>query len=265
MRKLILKIALVLTLCIYLPLQSMAWGMLGHRIVGQIADSYLTATARQQIQRILGTESLAIASTWADFIKSDSTFRYLNNWHYTDFAANITYNEMVAELKKDTSANAYTKLNFLIRELKKKSGSKEQKKLYLRLLIHIAGDVHQPLHVSPEGTSGGNSVKVNWFSEASNLHRVWDEHLIEYQQLSYTEYAAAINHTTATQRKAWQKQPMSQWLYESYTLSQQLHNEITTPTPRLGYEYNFKHVQQLNDQLLKGGVRLAGILNEIFK
>ena len=136
--------------------------------------------------------------------------------------------------------------------------------MYLRLLIHIVGDVHQPLHVSEEGDAGGNDIKVTWFGTPSNLHRLWDEQLIDDQKLSYTEYTKAINFSTAAQRKVWQSQPISQWLFESYTISVQLHNEITSQNPKLSYRYNFDHIYTLNDQLLKGGVRLAGVLNDIF-
>jgi hypothetical protein len=253
-----------IVLFFYLPLSSMAWGMLGHRIVGEIADSYLTPKARAEIQKILGTESIAMASNWADFIKSDTSYKYLTPWHYIDFPKGLTYAQIKDELAKDTDVDAWTKLNFIIAELKKKGLPQEKKLLYLRLLIHIVGDIHQPLHVSPNGTSGGNDIRVTWFNEASNLHRVWDEQLISYQVLSYTEYVKAINHTTAEQRKTWQAQPMSQWIFDSYTISEQLHDEIKDQNPKLSYRYNFDHVQILNEQLLKGGVHLAGLLNSIF-
>ncbi|MFL5742315.1 MAG: S1/P1 nuclease [Flavisolibacter sp.] len=249
---------------LYLPLHSFAWGMLGHRIVAQIAESYLTAKARVEIQKILGNESMAIAANWADFIKSDTSFKYLSPWHYADFPKDLNYSQLKDVLKADTTADAYTKTVFLVSELKKKSLPMEKKKMYLRLLIHIVGDIHQPLHVSPEGTSGGNDVHLSWFGAASNLHRVWDDQLIDYQQLSYTEYTNAINHTTLSQRKAWQKQPLSQWFFDSYTISQQLHQELKDPNPKLSYRYNFDHIATLNEQLLKGGVHLAGLLNEIF-
>jgi hypothetical protein len=264
MRKKFFISVLFAFLFFYLPLKSMAWGMLGHRIVGEIADKYLTAKAKLEIQKILGNESIAMASNWADFIKSDTNFRYLNAWHYVNFPAGLTYDEMNAYLGKDTAVNAYTKLNFLAKELKNKNLPMEKKLMYLRLLIHIAGDLSQPLHVSPVGTTGGNDIKVNWFSTPSNLHRLWDEHLIEYQQLSYTEYVRAINFPTASQKKTWMKQPMTVWLYESYSIAQKLISEVPSNNPRLGYEYNFHHVQQLNEQLLKGGLRLAGVLNDIF-
>jgi len=235
-------------------------------IVGQIADSYLTAKTKTEIKKILGDESVAMASTWADFIKSDSTYKYLDRWHYIDFEKNLNYDQLKDVLKKDTGTvkDVYSAIVFLTTQLKKKNLAADKKRSYLRLLIHLVGDVHQPLHVSPEGTSGGNDIKLQWFGQPSNLHRVWDSDLIEEQQLSYTEYATYLNHTTASQRKKLQAQPLSKWLFDSYIIAQDLHNELTESNPKLSYRYNYDHVETLNEQLLKGGIHLAGLLNEIF-
>jgi len=258
LKKLILGIAIL-----YIPLQTMAWGTEGHRVAGQIADSYLTSKARKAIKEILGYETIALASTWADFIKSDPKYAYMSPWHYIDFDKPYTYPEMQEYLSRDTTTDAYTKLNFLISELKKKDLSKENKAIYLKMLIHIAEDVHQPMHAAHKDDKGGNDFKVNWFSTPTNMHSVWDTQLIEFQQLSYTEYAAAINHTTDEQREEWQKAPISQWLYESNQIAEKVYAE-TKPGDTLNYKYNFTHIDIVNQQLLKAGVRLAGVLNEIF-
>jgi hypothetical protein len=264
MKKSFLKQLLIVAVVIYMPLQSMAWGRIGHRVVGQIAESYLTANAKKKIKEILGDESLAMASNWADFIKSDSNYRYLSKWHYVNFDAGMTSDQMKAFLASDTAVDAYSKLVFMINELKKPALPHDQKLMYLRLVIHIVGDVHQPLHVSAKGTTGGNDIKLNWLSESSNLHRVWDSDMPDFQQLSFTEIADAINFTTKTQRKEWQRQPISEWLYESYKLSEQIH-EGAKAGQRLGYDYDYANVATMYHQMLKGGVRLAGLLNEIFK
>lgn len=255
---------LFLIVFFYLPFQSNAWGLLGHRIAGEIAGSYLTPKARIAIRQILGTESIAMAGNWADFIKSDTSYKYINQWHYINFDSSLSYSQMQRYLKNDTTADAYTKLNFLTLQLKNKNLPRSKKLMYLRLLIHIAEDVHQPFHSSRGGDAGGNEIKVSWFGRSSNIHRVWDEQLIDGQKLSYTEYAAAISHADAKQRITWQKQPLSKWLYDSYSISEQLHSELQAPDQKLGYEYNFKHINTLNEQLLKGGVHLAALLNEIF-
>lgn len=264
MRKLFFRILFFIVLFLYLPFISLAWGMLGHRIVGEVASSYLTPAARKQIEQILGYESIAIASNWPDFIKSDTAYKYLNSWHYADFDNKLDKPGFKMALEEDTETDAYTRLKFLIAKLKDKKQTHENKLMYLRLLIHIVGDIHQPLHVSGKGDAGGNGIKVNWFNEASNMHRVWDEQLIEFQQLSYTEYTAMINHPTLKQRKLWQQQPMSDWLYGSYAISEQIRGEVKADQ-KLSYQYNFKWVSILNEQLLKGGVRLAGLLNQIFQ
>ncbi len=258
-----LKRIFLFGLFFYLPFSSTAWGVLGHRIVGEIADSYLSPTAKKAIGKILGNESIAMASNWADFIKSDTSFNYLSPWHYVNLKAGMTMEEVDAFLDKDTAVDAYTKINFLVKELKNKNLSADKKVFYLRLLIHIVGDVHQPMHVGRVEDLGGNLIKVSWFSTPSNLHRVWDEQLVNFQQLSYTEYAASINFTTAAQRKAWQKQTVSDWIYESYRYAQKIYADIS-PDEKLSYNYNFKFIATVNIQLLKGGVHLAGLLNEIY-
>jgi hypothetical protein len=254
---------IILAIFLYLPFQSGAWGLLGHRIVGEIAESHLTAKAKAAVKKILGDESIAMAANWGDFVRSDSTMEYLDHWHYVDFSKGLDYDQMKDYLKTDTTVNAYTKLTFLITELKKKNLSQDKKLFYLRMLIHIVGDIHQPLHASVTGDRGGNDIKVLWFNQPINLHSLWDTYFIESQQLSYTEYAHALNHITPQQKTNLQKQPLSKWVFDSYAISSVLQFEVQ-PNQKLGYAYNFKYLKTLNEQLLRGGIHLAGLLNNIF-
>ena len=242
-----------------------AWGVLGHRIVGEIADSYLTKHTKREIAKILGNESVAMSSNWGDFIKSDPAYKYLYNWHFADIPSGMTEQQVLAYFATDTVTDAYTKINFMVNELKNNRAvlSNEMKQLYLRMIIHIVGDVHQPFHVGRPEDKGGNTIKLKWFDDASNLHQVWDEKLINFQQLSYTEYARAINFTTKDQRREWQSQPLAQWLADSYALAEKIYPDVKADQ-RLDYLYNFKYIGILNQQLLKGGVHLAGLLNDIF-
>jgi hypothetical protein len=259
-----LKKLIIAGLFFCIPFTSMAWGKSGHRIVGQIAESYLTPKAKLAIKAILGNESIAIASNWPDFIKSDSVYKDYSPWHYVDFPDSLNAQQVKNYLLNDTAVDAYTKLNFLIKELKNKDLSKEKKRMYLRFLIHIVGDIHQPFHVGRKDDLGGNKIKVMWFKDATNIHAVWDDKLIDFQQLSYTEYTNSINFTTLAQRTAWQNTPIVDWFCESHQIAVSLYNEITEPDPKLGYRYDYDHIETLNNQLLKGGVRLAGLLNDIF-
>jgi hypothetical protein len=262
MLKTLKKLAIAIAIS-YAPLQAMAWGTNGHRISGQIAEDHLTLKARAAIKAILGNESVAMASNWADFIKSDSTYKYLYNWHFVDFERQMSYPEMVEVLEHNNNANAYNKLQFLVAELKKKTTTKQNKLLYLRMVIHIVEDIHQPLHTGHESDQGGNGIKVNWFSKPTNLHSIWDTELVNFQELSYTEYVSAIDHATPAQVKTWQSTPISKWVFESSQLADQIYKEVK-PGETLNYRYNFTHLETLNQQLLKGGIRLAGLLNQIF-
>ncbi|HEX2684647.1 MAG TPA: S1/P1 nuclease, partial [Ferruginibacter sp.] len=227
----------VLALFLYLPFCSMAWGVLGHRIVGQIADSYLTKHAKKEIYKILGNESIAMSSNWPDFIKSDPAYAYLNNWHYVNLKAGMNETTLKNFLATDTSTNAYTKINWLCEQLKNKGLEQDKKVLYLRLLIHIVGDVHQPLHTGRVEDLGGNRIRLTWFKDSVNLHQVWDERLIDMQQLSYTEYATYLNFTTKEQRNQWQAEPVSDWIWQSYQVSEKIYSDIK-PNDRLSYLYN---------------------------
>ncbi len=255
---------LPVALLLILPFQSHAWSQIGHRIVGQIADSYLTPKAKSALREILGDTSLAIATNWADYIKSDSNYKSIDPWHYLNLPDGLSYNDLQVILANDSAINVYTKTNWLIKQLKNKKLPKDQKRFYLRLLVHFIGDISQPMHVARAEDLGANRIRLTWFGESTNLHSVWDRKLIDDQQLSYTEYAAVINHTTAAQRAKWQKTPIKDWIYESYLLSREIYKS-SPPDSKLSYDYSFKWIRTVNEQLLKGGVRLAGVLNDIFK
>jgi len=254
-------IAGIMLFCI--PVQTMAWGTNGHRITGQIADSYLTPKARAAIKKILGNEPVSVAGNWADFVRSDPNYKYTEIWHFVDFDRQMSQPELTEYLEHDNTENAYTKLKFFVGELKKKTLPQDKKLMYLRMLIHLVEDIHQPMHAALNGTQGGNSVKLQWFNESTNLHTIWDSKLIDFQQFSYTEYATLINHTTAAQRAEWQKAPITKWVFESEEISTKVIDEAKTLQLQ-AYNYNFKYIGTINQQLLKGGVRLAGLLNQIF-
>ena len=93
---------------------------------------------------------------------------------------------------------------------------------------------------------------------------MWDEHLVEFQQYSYTEYSHILNRILTTiQVKHMQKGNLADWMWESHLLSDKIYDR-TPANDKLSYRYNYLFVGDLNSQLTKGGVRLAQVLNEIF-
>lgn len=258
-----IKKIILLAIISYLPLQSMAWGMLGHRILAEIADSYLNSRTRKEIRKVLGNESLAMVSNWADFIKAEPSYNYISNWHYINLPAGLSQSELESKLASDTSTNAYTRINFLSTELRNDQLEPDKKQMYLKLLIHLVGDIHQPMHTGRFEDLGGNRVQLTWFNEGSNLHRVWDSDLIESQQLSYTEYSRAINFIEAYQLKSLQRESVGHWIYDSYQISEQIYSRIKSGD-KIGYRYIYDNISIAENQLRKGGIRLAGLLNAIY-
>ncbi len=159
------------------------WGNTGHRIVGKVAETYLTKNAKDQIKKLMGHHDLSRMSYWADHIKSDPDWKHANDWHWCTVPDGENYE------KGKHKGLAVEKVREFIDTLKKKRSTKEEKQIALKFLIHLVGDLHQPLHVGNGDDRGGNSVRLKWFGESTNLHSVWDSKLIDYQKLSYSEYA----------------------------------------------------------------------------
>ncbi len=257
------KLGLALVFLSYLPLNASAWGMTGHRVVGEVASSYLSSKARKAVKKILGNETMAMASNWPDFIKSDTSFNYMGAWHYVNLPAGLDQQGVYQFLNQEKAPNVYTQVNEMITVLKNKQSTPDQQKQALKVLIHLVGDLHQPMHTARKEDLGGNKVYLTWFGQRSNLHKVWDEAIIDYQQLSYSEYAIAINHPTKEQLNAWNSATLQNDIYGSYTVVNKIYAGVK-PDEKLGYRYNFDYIDTVNAQLLKGGVRLAKMINDIY-
>ncbi len=240
------------------------WGLMGHRVIGEIAEQHLTKKAKKELRKLIGKETLALWSNWPDFIKSDSTWNYVYPWHYVNLPGHMDKQKFLEELKKLPGKNLYTQIPAMVAELKDQSLSVEKRKMALSFLVHFIGDLHQPLHVGRAEDLGGNKIVIYWFDQKTNLHSVWDTYFIESQQYSYTEYAKLLDIASKEQVNTWQSSSLEEWFYEAYQLANTIYD--TSPTEsKLSYKYNYQFQKTLNEQLLKGGVRLAAVLNEAFR
>lgn len=241
----------------------MQWGKTGHRIVGEIADRHLSKKAKKAIKQLLGAESVAMVSDWPDFIKSDRKYDSTQVWHYINFEDGLNCEQIKHKCENDSTNLAYG-IRKMISILKDKNSSASLKKDAMKFLIHLIGDANQPMHIGRPTDKGGNDVKMTWFKRTTNLHRIWDDDFIEFQDLSYTEYAIALNHPTAEQIEACKSTDPAAWFCETYGLSRKLYADAEKETD-VGYKYNYVFLSAMNEQLLKGGLRLANVLNEIYK
>lgn len=240
------------------------WGLTGHRVVAEIAQQHLSSKARKEIKKLFGSESLAWWSNWPDFIKSDSTWNHASSWHYIDLPGHTSKEEFITGLKALTRKNLYTQIQDMVAQLKDKSLPVKQRQEALRFLVHFMGDLHQPLHVGRDEDQGGNKIVVYWFDKKTNLHSLWDSMLIDYQQYSYSEYAKLLDIASKEDVKKWQSGTLEDWFYESHAVSDMIY-DATPNESKLSYKYNFQFQHVLDEQLLKGGLRLAAVLNAAFE
>lgn len=234
------------------------WGQVGHRATGYIAAEHLTENAAEQVARVLNGNSLAEVSTWMDEVRSDPNFRFMAPWHYCTIPEGKTYEEAGTPDEGDI----LWAIDKMVTELKSGTLSTEQEAINLKVLVHLVGDLHQPLHVGNGTDRGGNDVRLQWFGDNSNLHRVWDSEMIDSRQHTGRELADfSDDQLTQELIEEWQSTNWLDWAYESQALLPEVYN---FEGERLSYEYMFKNFETVEIRVLQAGVRLAGLLNEIY-
>lgn len=244
------------------PSPALAWGKTGHRISGAIAADYLDGRARAGVKQLIGSETLAEASTWADFMRSDPSEFWretANPWHYVTVPPGRTYPQAGAPPEGD-AATALRRFSATVRD---PNAPLADRRLALRFIVHIVGDLHQPLHAGNGSDRGGNDVRVTFMGRSTNLHSLWDSGLIDEEQLSYTEYAAwLLARITPADAKAWSTPDPNVWIAESAALRDQVYPQRGDRS--LGYDYVYRNKARVEDRLARAGVRLAAYLNQLF-
>src|SRR5688572_9649636 len=252
-----MKKFIVVTLTFLVTISASAWGPTGHRATGLVAEKYLNKKARKELQRILGGKFLAMASTWMDEIRSDTTWNFTADWHWVTIQDGQSYDQS----EKNPNGDIIQTVEKIIVALKSKKLSAKEETEQLKTLVHLIGDIHQPLHVGCGNDRGGNDIKVSWFRTDSNLHRVWDSDMIDDTRLSFTELAESLEKPGETRIVALQKSNVRDWATESMGYRKQVYN---IGDGKLGYLYSYNNFQIVRMRLLQAGVRLAGVLNEIY-
>jgi S1/P1 Nuclease len=254
------------------PTPAFAWGKTGHRVVAKIADAQLSGLARAHVRALLGrAESLDEAANWPDEMKSHpSPFwqKTASPWHY------VTLNGVLYD-HAPSEGDALEALNRFSAMLRDPHASLQDKQLALRFIVHLVGDLHQPLHVGKCCDRGGNEVKVKWFGRDLNLHSVWDSALVDEQQLSFTEYSAKLQrHTNNEDVIAWWDINPRDWISESAQIRETVYPRLPPKgakgkkgqpaVPELSWSYVYEFTPVMERRLSQAGVRLAAYLNAIY-
>jgi hypothetical protein len=260
-----MKWSLALCSALFALQNAFAWGPVGHKIVAQIAENQLSYEAKSAISRLLPNQSLAEVSTWADEIKSQRVWDKSKAWHFVNLRDGETYESIQHEPEGDV----ITAINQMINILKSSSTSFNDRQIALKFLVHLVGDIHQPLHVGRPSDRGGNDIKVVFEGDSLNLHQLWDSAMIDKQQMDYLRYTQFLERLGLNTSSFYLAEfPFKDVVNESLSARNQIYNFGSSTSlygaNELNANYMRNNLTQMNNRLLLGGKRLAAILNQLF-
>jgi len=266
------KLTAVLALLAFIPAQVWAWGPKGHAIVADIAAAHLTPAAKQNLQVLLGNDSLASIASWADDVRRDRDESY--DWHFVDIpkdAAGFSQ-ERDCFRPQDKHKNALIdhhncvvdRIEMFQKVLGDAGASRAERLEALKWIVHFVGDLHQPLHAIDEAR-GGNDIKVIVFGSeqcgnyACNLHWTWDQLLLEHTGYSEEDYVRHLEKLIVDKGLAARSGGTpEEWANESHVQARQI---IEQKPVSIDDQYYQAHIDLVNEKLALAGLRLATVLN----
>lgn len=245
---------------IYYSAHCYGWGGRGHKMVAHIAERHLNKQITDSVKYYLADMSFEDAAVWMDQISGNPSHAYMKTMHYINIPKDKTY------VKGADKANIMSELDFVLLWLEKKE-SKEKTFLALKILFHLVGDIHQPLHTGYKEDRGGNELKVIYKGNSikgkkSNLHKVWDSEMIETDKNFEADCIQQIKSFSKLELEKIIKIDIEEWLNESRKLLPDIYN---FKDGIIDKAYIKKHNPIVVKQVSKAGLRLAAVLHKYFK
>lgn len=257
-----------------------AWGPQGHRLVARIAADNLTDTARRNAAWLLDGRSLADVAVWADEVRDGVYQTYL--WHFVNIDTTAAAYDRDRDcptqsgVERGTSADRWRdcivdRILYNRERLGNLTLDRADRAVALKFLVHLVGDVHQPMHALGVAR-GGNDIPVQAFGSPTcqsgsgrsfpcNLHVIWDATLIEHRQLDDAGYHAAL--TQAIAKHGWDRQPVgapADWATQSHIAG---NAALLPPNGDANETYYAQQIPVVDQRLALAGLRLARLLNEV--
>lgn len=236
------------------------WSKTGHRVIGDIAQKELSGKAKRAIFKLLDGQSLASVSNFGDEIKADRKYKEFSAWHYVNIPSGKDYKD----IEPSKYGDLVTGVQKCLEVIQNEENSKEDRVFYLKMLVHLIGDLHQPMHVGRLEDKGGNDIQLQWFGRGTNLHRVWDSNMIDDYGMSFTELSRSLPKLDKKEIKNIQHGTLLDWVKESQEIADKIYDSVEIGQ-KLSYRYSYLWWATVETQLQKGGLRLAHVLNGVFK
>jgi S1/P1 Nuclease len=266
---------LVLLLMFVVPAPAYAWWEYGHETVAKIAMAKVKPSTRASVNALLRqsksldtptcpAHTLEQASVWADCIKGlKERFNYAFSWHYQNVDICKPFDLTIA-CKDGHCVSAQITRNAKL--LADKSLPVRERVMALAFLTHFVGDLHMPLHAGDRTDRGGNDQKAAYGAFAgarTNLHSVWDGYLAER---AISTPPAPIGEARADMAAG----TVTDWSRESWAVARDSGYGVALgdpcgPTGIRAALDNAKIealIPVVRQQILRGGVRLARLLDE---
>jgi len=238
-----------------------AWGPVAHRVIARVAARHLSPAARHEVAQLLGGASLADVAYWADEIREQrpETAR----WHYVDIPLRAADYRPARDCRQTSRGDCIIAALERERAALADRGVPEPRRAEaLRFIVHLVGDLHQPLHCADDGDRGGNDVHVTLLGRPDNLHAVWDGGVLAASGTSeraWTERVAARVASGDLDRVA--AGTVVDWALQTHRAAVE-HAYAIPPSHRLGRRWIDGNVPVVERQLALAAARLARVLND---
>ena len=207
-----------------LSLAAFGWGQKGHDTVVYIAENHLTDATKAAVDSLFDGKSPVYWANWLDNASHTPEYAYTKTWHYKNVDADRTYDDMPA----NPAGDAIGAIKQQIEILSNPATTKPEAQLALKILIHVVGDMHQPMHMGHATDLGGNRTKVKFFGRDTNLHSIWDSNLVESaHKWSYTEWQQQLDRLSPEEEVLVVQGTVDDWGRETIAVS---YTHLTLPT-----------------------------------
>lgn len=234
------------------------WGQMGHRVIARVAAARLSPEARQVVRQLLAGESLASVATWADSVRPHRP--ETAPWHYVDIPIWDSIYRPAAVCPTGDCIIAVLERQLAI--LGDRQQPRSARAEALKWVVHLVGDLHQPLHVGDRGDRGGNDVKLTWEGRPSNLHSIWDTGLLVGTGTSEEQLVAQVTQTLQQRGDLARLTSGSivDWAMESHDVARDVVYPFLPPSLQLDQGYLDQVQLAITDRVVRASARLAALL-----
>lgn len=260
MEKGIIKKFLLGVLSMSTAVSALAWGQKGHDVTAYIAEQHFTPATAKAVAEIFDGMSPVYWANWLDNASHTPEYAYSKTWHYKNVDADKTYWTQ----PEQEGGDIVQALRMNIAILADSTKSKADHELALKMVVHLMGDLHQPMHMGRSTDRGGNSVKVRYFGRDANLHGIWDTNLVESaHKWGYSEWQQQIDRVPEEAEVVIIGGNLDDWGQKTVEICKDIYAGIPA-NASYSYDQVAEWAPVIEGQLLSGGLRLAHVLNSIY-